>query len=268
MKFFKSMLQSWLAVFLTFVVVNKQVTLPTIADAKELKHGGSGVGGSGSKGRVGPLQVIPYYECATASVMSGLGDLLAQTRRHFNEQKDINGKSSASPSNSFLTIEWKRTFQFMIKGLGEGFLWTIWYRNAEHWTVAITRKLTKGSAAANSVFFTTLVATTVAILLDLTLACPFIYAAWDIPMPALMRGTPLTKIPHQIRSKIGEMLIASVMVWTPVNIVIYNLPVQYRVYVMSFTDVFWQSIVSGIVSTTAAAASILEVEGSVEQKVA
>ena len=87
-------------------------------------------------------------------------------------------------------------------------------------------------------------------------------------MPALMRGTPLTKIPHQIRSKIGEMLIASVMVWTPVNIVIYNLPVQYRVYVMSFTDVFWQSIVSGIVSTTAAAASILEVEGSVEQKVA
>ena len=151
-----------------------------------------------------------------------------------------------------LNIQWERTLHFMIKGFGEGLLWTLWYRNAERWTMHITRVLTAGRVTNNVVH--TFVATTVAILLDLVLACPVIYAAWDIPLPALLRGTPISQIPQRIRDKIGGLLLASVKVWTPVNILIYNAPVQYRVYINSFADVFWQSIVSSIVSTSAVVA--------------
>jgi hypothetical protein len=37
-------------------------------------------------------------------------------------------------------------------------------------------------------------------------------------------------------------------VWTLVNILIYNIPVQYRLLVMSVANVFWQSVVSKIAS--------------------
>lgn len=179
------------------------------------------------------LKSMPHYECATAAVMSGLGDILAQIQL---KQKINDG--------SKLNIKWKRTLQFMCKGFGEGFLWTLWYRNAEHYSMAITRALTT-QFAANAVL-TTLVGTAVALILDLTLACPFIYGLWDIPFPLLIKRAPLREIRKSIREKLGEMLMASVKVWTPVNILIYNVPVQYRVFIMSFADVFWQSIVSSI----------------------
>eukprot|EP00977_Amphora_coffeiformis_P008908 scaffold2021_cov176-Amphora_coffeaeformis.AAC.3 len=183
--------------------------------------------------QVKALQVLPHYECATAAVMAGLGDVLAQ----------VQAQKTTNPSEKFV-LDKKRTFQFMLKGFGEGFLWTVWYRSAEKWSFGITRSIIGGMAASH--FLKTLVGTVVSLLLDLTLACPFIYGLWDIPFPALLKGTPWRKLPKLIHEKLGEMLLASVKVWTPVNILIYNVPVQYRVYIMSCADVFWQMIVSSI----------------------
>ena len=251
-------MRALLATLVGFLLSFRSSTTSTLPDFGRLYHKDN----DAFRGRlVKALKGMPHYECATASVMSGLGDILAQLRRQgINDSNHNNEAVVGSDTLSSSRINWNRTFQFMIKGVGEGLLWTIWYRNAEPWSLAITRRLTGGIKSA---FVTTFVGTVVALVLDLTLACPFIYATWDIPLPALLRGTPLGEIPHQIRRKIGEMLVASAKVWTPVNILIYNVPVQYRVYIMSFADVFWQSIVSSIVSTSAA---VLEVPETIETK--
>jgi hypothetical protein len=44
------------------------------------------------------------------------------------------------------------------------------------------------------------------------------------------------------------MLTANMKLWTPVNIIIYNAPLKYRVILSATADVFWQSIVSSIAS--------------------
>ena len=56
------------------------------------------------------------------------------------------------------------------------------------------------------------------------------------------------------------MLVASIKIWTPVNVLIYNVPVQHRVVLMSIADVFWQSIVSASVSPSGATVHELAVE--------
>jgi hypothetical protein len=71
---------------------------------------------------------------------------------------------------------------------------------------------------------------------------------WDIPVPALLSGSPLRTIPSQVQSKIPELVVENAKVWTLVNIIIYNIPVQYRLLVMSVANVFWQAIVSKITS--------------------
>jgi Mpv17 / PMP22 family len=191
------------------------------------------------------IHLMPHYECAAAAVMSGLGDILAQLM--------IRRKRSALQQP--LPFDYKRTVQFMMKGVGEGFLWTLWYRWADRSCVDVTRFLA-GEQLAASPLIMKILGTVVAIVMDLCLACPFIYSCWDIPFPAWMRGTPVRKLPHKIREKLPEMLLASIKVWTPVNVLIYNAPVQYRPYIMSVADVFWQSIVSSIVISAAVVAGV------------
>lgn len=67
-----------------------------------------------------------------------------------------------------------------------------------------------------------------------------------------MNGMKPREIPGQIKSKLGDMLVASFKIWTPVNVVIYNVPVQHRVVLMSVADVFWQAVVSSIVVSSGA----------------
>jgi Mpv17 / PMP22 family len=203
------------------------------------------------------ISMLPHFECATAAAMSGLGDILAQQQ-----------SKSAEP------YRLSRTFKFMLKGLGEGLLWSMWYRRAELWSVHLTAAVT---ASFPNPVVAKIVNTFISVLLDLTVACPIIYSCCaftmsscvisilfvssrltllisfktgDIPFPALLNGMPIRKIPGQIKSKIGEMLVASFKVWTPVNVVIYNVPLRHRVLLMSVADVFWQSIVSSITTAT------------------
>lgn len=167
-------------------------------------------------------------ECVTAGCMAGIGDYLAQRK----------SAKSWSP---------KRSLHFVLKGFGEGIMWSIWYHKADRWVSLLTQTALTGGFLAPSM--EAVYRTVLSVVLDLMIACPLIYGLWDIPFPALLSGTPLRMIPRQIKSKLGEMMLASFKLWTPVNILIYNSPLQYRVLLMSTADVFWQSIVSSIVST-------------------
>lgn len=166
-------------------------------------------------------------ECVTAGCMAGLGDYMAQ-------------RKSQKPWSP------KRSLHFILKGLGEGVMWSIWYHKADVAVAFMTQSLLSAGWVAPSM--TAVVRTILSLVTDLFIACPFIYAFWDIPLPALLSGTPLRDIPRQIRQKLGEMMLASLKLWTPVNVLIYNSPLKYRVLLMATADVFWQSIVSSIAS--------------------
>lgn len=166
-------------------------------------------------------------ECVTAGCMAGLGDYIAQ-------------RKTQKPWDA------KRSLRFILKGLGEGMMWSWWYHHADRWVAVITQ-----SALSNGLLAISMIAvfrTVISLIMDLFIACPFIYSFWDIPLPAVLSGTPIRMIPRLIKSKLGEMMLASVKVWLPVNVLIYNSPLQYRVLISSTADVFWQSIVSAIAS--------------------
>jgi hypothetical protein len=169
-------------------------------------------------------------ECVTAGCMAGIGDWLAQRK----------SSDGSKPWNV------KRSFHFFLKGLGEGVMWSFWYHKADLWVTLLTQSAMASGFVAPSM--EAVYRTAVALILDLFIACPLIYGLWDIPFPALLSGVPLRKIPNRVKSKLGEMMFASFKLWTPVNILIYNSPLQYRVLLMSTADVFWQSIVSAIAS--------------------
>jgi len=180
-------------------------------------------------------------ESVTAGTMAGLGDVLAQKQEALLEMPEKPLKHNSV-----------RTSHFVVKGLAEGIAWSYWYRMAEPWSVGLTKAvggglLTCGFNGVNPVA-EQCIKTFIAIVLDLFIACPVLYGLLDIPIPAILSGASIREVVQQIRSKLGEMMIASLKVWTLVDVVIYNIPVKYRVVVNSMADVFWQSIVSNISS--------------------
>lgn len=166
-------------------------------------------------------------ECVTAGCMAGIGDYLAQ-------------RKSTKPYRP------KRSLHFVLKGLGEGLMWSFWYHKADRWVAYLVQAALASGILPPSM--EPVYRTFMAVALDLMIACPLIYGLWDIPFPALLSGVPLRQIPRQVKEKLGEMMLASIKLWTPVNVLIYNSPLQYRVLLMSTADVFWQSIVSAIAS--------------------
>jgi Mpv17 / PMP22 family len=89
----------------------------------------------------------------------------------------------------------------------------------------------------------------ICILLEQCVVSPLLYAVWDIPVPALLSGSPIRQIPAQISSKMGPLLIANAKVWTPANLITYNLPTEFRVLFASCTDLVWQIVCSKITSS-------------------
>ena len=168
-------------------------------------------------------------QCATAATFAGLGDVLAQS-------KDVmDGKKSYNPT---------RTVHYTLKGLGSGVMWTVWYETADEWSLDLTHQLFGGVPEDSNVEKAAQVS--ISVLLEQVLVCPLMYAFWDIPVPALLSGSPLRTIPAQVQSKLGDLLIANAKLWTPVNIVVYSLPLEFRLLLSSMADVVWQSINSAI----------------------
>jgi hypothetical protein len=49
-----------------------------------------------------------------------------------------------------------------------------------------------------------------------------------------------------VKHKLGPSLVANAKVWTLVNLITYNIPVELRVLFTSITDIAWQSILATI----------------------
>jgi hypothetical protein len=132
--------------------------------------------------------------------------------------------------------------------VGSGAIWSIYYRRTDvlcsDWATQLLS--TTAVEEANRVIITATVKTALGVLLGEVIAVPIVMSLWDIPVPALLSGSPLSTIPSQVKSKIP--VVENAKVWTLVNILIYNIPVQYRLLVMSVANVFWQAIVSKITS--------------------
>eukprot|EP00977_Amphora_coffeiformis_P029814 scaffold42938_cov267-Amphora_coffeaeformis.AAC.1 len=85
-------------------------------------------------------------------------------------------------------------------------------------------------------------------------AAPLAYAFWDIPVPALLSGQSTTpqEVGREIKGKLGTLLWANAKVWTPVNVVTYSLPAEWRLLFVSAMELLWQVVNSQITSQSAA----------------
>jgi hypothetical protein len=175
-------------------------------------------------------------EASTGAVFACIGDLIAQTF-------DIRDPEISQDAYSMA-----RTRNFFIKGLGSGVIWSVYYRETEVLCGDWATQLLHGTAEADSEFFLATAKTVLAVLLEEVIAMPVVMSLWDIPVPAILSGSSLSTIPSQVKSKIPELVVENAKVWTLVNILIYNIPVQYRLLVMSVANVFWQTVVSKITS--------------------
>ena len=201
-------------------------------------------------------------QMATFGAFSATGDAIAQNvqlaQEDENENNDENKSQQASSSSSSsssttssttttTTLEYDpaRTFRFLLKGLGGGVVWNFWYNVvADPLSLQCLQQL--GVQAGSEWEQPARVATS--IVLEQFVACPVAYACWDIPVPALLSGqaTSWKDIPNQVRAKLAPLLIANAKVWTPVNIVTYSLPAEWRLLFVSVCELLWQSVNSQI----------------------
>lgn len=175
-------------------------------------------------------------ELLTYAVFCALGDLIAQTREL---------QSSETKKN----YDWYRFLHFFLKGIGCGLIWSSWYKVAEGWSAGMSTRAVSLLAPSSTKVARSLykvIQTVSSILLEQFLACPIIFGLWDIPVLTLLKGKPLKSVPNEVKTKLGRLLVANAKMWTAVNIIIYNVPLNWRVTVLSGADMIWQSIVSSI----------------------
>eukprot|EP00536_Pseudo-nitzschia_multiseries_P002220 jgi/Psemu1/235504/estExt_Genewise1.C_290120 len=94
------------------------------------------------------------------------------------------------------------------------------------------------------------VRTAINIALEQFLVCPLVFSLWDIPFTAVLRGSTPRQIPNQIREKLPPLFVANAKVWTGVNLVTYNIPLEYRLLFTSAASIVSEAINAGITSKT------------------
>lgn len=190
-----------------------------------------------------------YYiptQSATGAICAALGDVIAQK----TESNDSDSQGDSRMSSGYDAV---RTFHYFLKGIGGGIAWAYWFEFAEPLSNALTLSVVGEDAPSIAEQATK---TVVSILLEQFLMSPFIFIFWDIPLPALLRGSPLRQIPSQVESKLFPLLIANSKVWTFANLITYNIPMDYRVLFSSLTDILWQSINASITSQEVPSATL------------
>ena len=189
-------------------------------------------------------------QSATGGVFTAVGDGIAQaTTKRKNENYDP-----------------QRTFNYFLKGLGGGILWACWFQIADSWSSQLTQEFLYKSLGLDETNPNAerITRTSISILLEQFLVCPLFYTFWDIPIPALLRGSPIRQIPAQVQTKLGRLLVENAKVWTPVNLVTYNIPVEFRVLFTSCADILWQSINARITSQEIQVPLTAPIAGSVK----
>ncbi len=193
-----------------------------------------------------------YYfptQAATGALCASVGDVIAQ----MSEKNEVDSDDSEA-----LEYDPVRTFHYFLKGIGGGIMWTYWFDLSEPLSDSLTHSILGYPDSTEASLFQDFLPimaikeratrTMLNIMMEQFFVSPFLFAVWDIPLPALLRGTPLRQIPNQIQSKMGPLFVANAKVWTLVNMITYNIPVEYRVLFSSCADIVWQSINAGITS--------------------
>jgi protein Mpv17 len=180
-------------------------------------------------------------ESATTAFLAGIGDLVAQTLSHHQNDDHPN-------EEQLFTIDWSRYQTFVLKGSVSGILWSKWYAFCDPFTLLLAQNLVSTSTDSVSNNIQLLLS----ILLEQFVWCPILYSLWDIPFPMWLRGDDLKTIPQNVQSTIGNLLIDNAKVWTFANLFIYNIPLQWRVVIVSLTDVVWQSVLSSSIAAAMA----------------
>jgi hypothetical protein len=199
------------------------------------------------------------------AISAMLGDAIAQIMRPTTTTQscfcgDPNQRGNGRGTDCGTNYDLSRGMAYFCKGLGGGIVWAAWFDFADLWTNDCTQAIlfkfpttmiwnqpsTVAPSSLDILQQTT--QTTLSILSEQFLVCPLLYALWDIPLTTLLLGSPPRQVPIQIQEKLGPLLVNNAKVWTVVNIITYNIPVEYRVLFSSAADVLWQVINAKITS--------------------
>ena len=159
------------------------------------------------------LQTAPLLtKAATSSFFFGAGDLLAQT---IDEDTD--------------EVALGRVARFAGTGFGNGIAWSCWYGFADELLAPVSLPALRVAGA---------------MAIEQFVWCPILFSVYIIPLSSLLNGAPAADLPGEVRKRIGPLLIANAKVWTPANLIIYNVPVEYRVLASNSIDLVWAVICS------------------------
>mmetsp|Transcript_2173 Transcript_2173/g.3356 ORF Transcript_2173/g.3356 Transcript_2173/m.3356 type:complete len:187 (-) Transcript_2173:45-605(-) len=132
----------------------------------------------------------------------------------------------------FCSYRLPRLDRYVVTGLGSGVLWSLYYDAADgivtHATADIVLRTAMSMAAEQFAW------------------CPLLYGLYLIPLSTLLNGGLRTEISKQIQSRLPGLLIANAKVWTPANLIIYNVPLEWRVLTSNAVDLIWASICADV----------------------
>ena len=159
------------------------------------------------------LQTAPLLtKAATSSFFFAAGDVLAQT---IDEDTD--------------EVSLGRVARFAGTGFGNGIAWSCWYGFADELLAPVSPPALRVAGA---------------MAIEQFIWCPILFSVYIIPLSSILNGAPAADLPGEVRKRIGPLLIANAKVWTPANLVIYNVPVEYRVLAANSVDIVWAVICS------------------------
>ena len=82
--------------------------------------------------------------------------------------------------------------------------------------------------------------------------CPLVFSMYQIPVSVLQNGGVAADIPEAVRRQLRDMLVANVKLWTPANVIIYNVPLQWRVLCSNAVDLIWGYVCSSFAADACA----------------
>lgn len=149
-------------------------------------------------------------------------------------------------------INLAQSLHFLVKGIGGGILWSIWYDVSDSVADHIVEKVFSMEEFSRNVsLWSNGGCVLTNILLEQFAVAPLLYTFWDIPVPTILKGgVRPNQLVDQVCTKLPPMLLANAQVWTPANLVTYSLPPEYRLIFSCMADLVWQTIQSKILVPT------------------
>lgn len=161
------------------------------------------------------LNTMPLVTKAVTSGVTYLaGDLVAQSVRHGKEQQ----------------VDWQRAVKFATVGAGSGILCHHYYGALEDVMCAHAIASTDRMIAC--------------ICVDQALWTPAWYAAYFIPLSALLEGKAVEEMLREVRERTLPLMLENAKVWLPACLLIYSVPVEWRTVVTNQVDFIWAVILS------------------------